>query len=129
MMEIDGSYGEGGGQLVRTAVALSAVTGYGVGKLLNLTLAVRRQLQRRIGTSELNKKLRDWTDEHPLRVKGKTVAIRYATQVSTFPSLFVFFAARKKGVPAAYERYLANRTRQDFHLDMIPLRVEIRDKG
>ena len=27
MKEIDGSYGEGGGQLVRTAVALSAVTG------------------------------------------------------------------------------------------------------
>ena len=27
VIEIDGSYGEGGGQLVRTAVALSAVTG------------------------------------------------------------------------------------------------------
>ena len=26
-MEIDGSYGEGGGQIVRTAVALAAVTG------------------------------------------------------------------------------------------------------
>lgn len=30
MLEIDGSYGEGGGQLVRTAVALSAVTGKGI---------------------------------------------------------------------------------------------------
>ncbi|MEW5710381.1 MAG: RNA 3'-terminal phosphate cyclase [Pseudomonadota bacterium] len=30
MLEIDGSYGEGGGQLVRTAVALAAVTGRGV---------------------------------------------------------------------------------------------------
>jgi RNA 3'-terminal phosphate cyclase (ATP) len=30
MLEIDGSYGEGGGQLVRTSIALSAVTGYGV---------------------------------------------------------------------------------------------------
>ena len=27
MIEIDGSFGEGGGQIVRTAVALSAVTG------------------------------------------------------------------------------------------------------
>jgi len=30
MLEIDGSYGEGGGQLVRTAVALSAITGTAV---------------------------------------------------------------------------------------------------
>jgi RNA 3'-terminal phosphate cyclase (ATP) len=30
MLEIDGSYGEGGGQLVRTAVALSAVSGIGI---------------------------------------------------------------------------------------------------
>ncbi len=30
MLEIDGSYGEGGGQVVRTAVALSAVTGSGI---------------------------------------------------------------------------------------------------
>lgn len=30
MLEIDGSYGEGGGQLVRTSIALSAVTGCGV---------------------------------------------------------------------------------------------------
>ncbi|MCQ1536763.1 RNA 3'-terminal phosphate cyclase [Methanosarcina sp. KYL-1] len=35
MMEIDGSYGEGGGQLVRTAVALSAVTGKAV-KIRNI---------------------------------------------------------------------------------------------
>jgi RNA 3'-phosphate cyclase len=35
MIEIDGSFGEGGGQLVRTAVALSAITGTGV-RLLNV---------------------------------------------------------------------------------------------
>ncbi|AKB23488.1 RNA 3'-terminal phosphate cyclase [Methanosarcina sp. MTP4] len=35
MMEIDGSYGEGGGQLVRTAVALSAITGRPV-KITNI---------------------------------------------------------------------------------------------
>jgi len=33
MLEIDGSYGEGGGQLVRTAVALAATTG----KAINIT--------------------------------------------------------------------------------------------
>jgi RNA 3'-phosphate cyclase len=35
VIDIDGSFGEGGGQLVRTAVALSAITGAGV-RLLNV---------------------------------------------------------------------------------------------
>ena len=109
-------------------VALSALTGHGVAGLLNLTLAVRKQLERRVGTPELNRWLRRWTEEHPLRVRGKTVAIRYAAQVATYPSLFLFFAARKKGVPRAYERYLANKIREDLGLELIPLRVEIRGR-
>jgi len=109
-------------------VALSARTGYGVGRLLDLTLAVRKQLERRVGTPELNRWLRRWTEEHPLRVRGRTVAVRYAAQVATYPSLFLFFVGRSKDVPPAYERYLVNKIREDLGLGMIPLRVEIRGR-
>ncbi len=109
-------------------VPISARTGWGVSRLLDTVLGVHEELNRRVGTGQLNHGLEAWTKEHPPSARFN-VKIRYGTQVSTNPQRFVFFANKKWLLPAAYERYLAGRLRESFGLERVPVAMEIRQKG
>ncbi len=105
---------------------ISALKGDGLKKLLNTTLRLYRQLNRRIETSFLNEKLREWLEEYPLPVRGKNVKIRYATQVSVNPIKFVFFVNNKRGFPTVYKRYLENKIRRDLGFSLVPFELEVK---
>ncbi len=85
-----------------------------------------RQLNRRIETSLLNEKLKEWLEEYPLPVRGRNIKIRYATQVSINPVKFVFFVNNKRGFPSLYGRYLENKIRKELGFSMVPFELEIR---
>jgi GTP-binding protein len=107
--------------------AISALTGYGVKELLDLSITVKEQLQRRIPTSTLNQVVAKWIEEYaPPSVKGRSAKIRYATQVSSNPVVFIFFVNAPHRVQDAYCRYLINRIREELGFKWIPLRVEMR---
>ena len=105
---------------------ISAVTGYGIESLLKLSIKIKKQLNYRVSTSKLNQALKSWLFEYPPPVRGLNIKIRYATQVSSFPVVFVFFVNRTRGLPAFYSHYLINKIRKDFDFDMIPVRAEFR---
>ncbi len=105
---------------------ISALRGEGIKKLLNTALRVYGQLNRRIETPLLNEKLKEWTEEYPLPVRGKNVKIRYAVQVSINPIKFVFFVNRKRGFPSVYKRYLENKIRKELGFSLVPFELEIR---
>jgi GTP-binding protein len=103
--------------------AVSAATGRGVEALLRESIRLKQQLERRVDTSDLNRALAGWIEETPPKDRVK---IRYATQVSTDPLVFVFFANRPDRLLDNYKRFLANRIRSELGFDSVPLRVEIR---
>jgi GTP-binding protein len=105
---------------------ISAINGYGIESLLKLSIKIKKQLNQRVSTSKLNQALKSWLIEYPPPVRGENIKIRYATQVSSFPAVFVFFVNRPRGLPAFYSNYLTNKIRRDFDFDMIPVRVEFR---
>ncbi len=107
-------------------INISALKGDNVKKLLNMALQIYAQLNRRIETSYLNEKLREWMEEYPLPVRGKNIKIRYATQVSVKPLKFVFFVNKKRGFPSVYKRYLENKLRRELGFSIVPLDLEIR---
>lgn len=106
---------------------ISAKTGKGVQQLLETTLRVWKQLNRRVETAELNRLLAEWTAAHPVPSRGRNLKVRYATQVSVRPVRFVFFVNRLAGFPRRYIQYLKNRIREDLGFDQIPFGVGLRE--
>jgi len=108
-------------------VALSALTGRGLGRLLPTVLDVDAVWNRRVGTGPLNRWLAEMEQRHPPPlVGGRRVRLRYATQAKARPPTFVVFASRPKGLPESYLRYLINGLRDAFKLDGVPVRMLVR---
>ena len=108
---------------------ISALTGQRVVKIFDLVEKVYGQYTKRVGTSELNKKVRDIVATHPLpRFENREQQISYATQTSVKPPTFVFFVGKPRGIHFSYERFLLNQLREAFAFDSVPLRILFRKK-
>jgi GTP-binding protein len=108
-------------------VPVSAKNGTGVDKLLDTAVKVFAQLNRRIGTGQLNQALERWLTEHPPPSGPRTrFKIKYAVQKTANPVHFILFASRAPQVGEAYVSYLRNKIRKDLGFTLIPVIVEIK---
>ncbi len=108
---------------------ISAQQGSGIDVLMKTVDQVYEQLSRRVETSALNSALEAWTQRHepPRDSKGR-YKILYGTQVRTNPVEFVLFVNRKDKFPKEYLGYITNGIRKELGFDLIPLRVELRER-
>jgi len=105
----------------------SAETGQGLGRILPLAEKIQAQARVRIGTGELNRALREALEGYQApAVKGRRPKIYYLTQTGTNPPTFVFFVNDPARIKESYSRYLENRLRKLFGLDVSPIRVFFR---
>ncbi len=106
---------------------LSALEGKGIKDLLNTTISMYEQLNKKIETAALNNALQDWLERYPPPAsKTAHFKIRYITQISTNPVVFMLFATRPEVVPETYFTYLKNRIREDLGFDQIPVQLEMK---
>lgn len=62
----------------------------------------------RVTTGRLNRWMKAMARHHPPpTVKGKTLNIKYVTQVKTRPPTFAMFVNKPADVPESYQRYVA----------------------
>jgi len=109
------------------ALRISALSGWGTGRLLEMVLVIFGQLTRKVPTPRLNQLLKAWIGEYALPVRGRNVKIRYGTQTGVNPVRFLFFVNNLKGYPKRYNQYLTGRIRRDLGFDKIPLFIDIRE--
>lgn len=103
----------------------SAHTGRGLKPLGPVIDQVHGQWSRRIPTGPLNRWLAEATAvTAPPMVNGRTIRLRYATQVEVGPPTFRIFT--NGPVPASYERYLTRSLREAYGFIGTPLRLGIR---
>ena len=108
-------------------VALSALTGEGVARLLPAVREAHAVWNTRLPTAELNRWFGEVLARHaPPLAAGRRLKLRYITQAKARPPTFIVFGTRAEQTPEDYRRYLANGLREAFALPGTPIRLEFR---
>ncbi len=109
---------------------VSALTGQRVAKIFDTIETVYGQYTRRVQTPELNRKIQEFLAANPPpQFRNRTNPFNYVSQVAVKPPTFVFFVRDPRSIHFSYERYLANRLRESFAFDQVPLRIFFKRKA
>lgn len=117
-------------------VALSALSGDGLDRLMPAIVKQHDIWNRRISTHRLNDWLQYMLEKHsPPAPKGRRIRIRYITQARTRPPTFAISSSQAGELPEDYGRYLVNGLRENFGFTGVPVRMKVKtsrnpfDKG
>jgi GTPase len=111
-------------------VALSAVSGEGLDRLMAAVMDAYAVWNRRASTAALNRFLTDAIAAHPPpAARGRRLRLDYITQPKARPPTFVLFSSRASALPETYSRYLINGLRDSFALPGTPIRLMLRTKA
>ncbi len=111
-------------------ISVSALSGQRVIKIFDIINSVYDQYIKRVPTSIMNRLLFEITAKlTPPRHRNRPNKISYVTQTSVKPPTFVFFVREPKAIHFSYERYLANRIREELAFDLVPIRLFFRKKN
>jgi GTPase len=110
-------------------VAVSAITGEGLDRLMQAIVDAFAVWNKRVPTSALNRWFEHAVESHPPpAVSGRRLRLNYITQAKARPPSFVLFCTRADALPDAYKRYLVNSLRESFDLPGTPIRLTLREK-
>lgn len=108
-------------------VLVSATTGQGVVKILDLAEKVYQSASKKVVTPGLNKFWEKFSKEYPPRTKnGSTFSVKYIVQKGVRPPLFVLFSHSSVPLLATYEKFLADVFREQFGFVGTPIRFSLR---
>lgn len=108
-------------------LAVSAVTGANLKKILPLAQKIQEECATRIPTGQLNRAMEEVLARHqPPVVKQARAKFFYLTQAETEPPTFVFFVSDAERVPESYTRYLERALRKIFGIAHAPMRLHFR---
>ncbi len=109
-------------------VFVSAKEGRGVRKILDLAARLTEQFRARFPTPQMNELLEALQTEHPAPLaRGHPVKLYYVAQVAYAPPTFVIQCNRPEAIGDPYRRYVENRVREAFGLE-VPMRITFRER-
>ncbi len=111
-------------------ITASAKTGLRVDRLFALIDKIMGQYRFRATTAEVNRVIETAVEAHtpPYAGRGR-LKFYYSTQVSTRPPTFVVFTNHPASVHFSYQRFLVNRLKEAFGLDLAPVRLFLRARS
>jgi GTP-binding protein len=112
-------------------VFISALEGRGLEKLMDAVLRVDQQMDVTVQTAVLNRAIDKAMDSYqpPRGHGGKYLRVYYGNQVATRPPTLLLFVNDPGSRAPHYERYLADRLRQDCGFGHAPLKLIFRGRN
>jgi GTP-binding protein len=109
-------------------VFVSAKERRGVNRVLDRAARLVEQYRAHFPTPQLNELLEAIQEEHPAPLsKGRPVKLYYVTQVAYAPPTFLVQCSRPEAIGDAYRRFVENRFREAFGLE-VPMRMVFRER-
>ena len=106
---------------------VSARTGRGVSRLLDVVTAVSENRRRRISTGELNRVLgRALRDKAPRTAAGGKLKVFYVAQTGSAPPTFTLVANREEALHFSETRRVENILRGAADFSGVPIRISVR---
>ena len=98
-------------------------------KAVETALKVFENRTQKISTRVLNDFILPVIDGYPPpSIKGKTISIKYATQLPTHAPTFAFYSNLPQYIPESYARFLENKMREHFDFSGVPIQIFFRKK-
>ena len=98
-------------------------------KVLDYALDVYENKKRKIQTSKLNEHMLKVIERNPPPVvKGKSIGIKFVTQLPATTPSFAFFCSNPKYIRDAYKNYLENQIRSAYNFTGVPINIFFREK-
>jgi GTPase len=111
-------------------IAVSAKTGRGVERLLDLIEKQFVTYAARVSTGELNRFLKELReDRQPPQRAGRRLNLLYGTQTARRPPRFRFFVNDPALVTRDYAYWVENRLRERFGLEGVPVSIDFVRRG
>jgi GTPase len=106
-------------------IAVSAVTGRGIGRLLDEVERLFERYTARVPTPELNRALRELREaREPPSKGGKRLNLLYGAQVQTRPPRFRLHVNDPKLITRDYGYWVENELRRRFGLEGVPVSID-----
>src|SRR5512138_2230403 len=107
---------------------VSAKERRGVTRVLDRAARLVEQYRARFPTPQLNELLETIQEDHPAPLaKGHPVQLFYVAQVAYAPPTFVIQCSRPEAIGDSYRRFVENRFREAFGLE-VPMRLVFRER-
>jgi GTPase len=98
-------------------------------KALEMINQIYEERKKKIPTSKLNQTMLNKIEERPPAMeRGKSVKIKYITQLPTHTPSFAFFCNFPKAIKPSYKKYLENQLRKEFGFTGIPISLVFKKK-
>lgn len=98
-------------------------------KVLDYALDVYENKKRKIQTSKLNEHMLKVIERNPPPVvKGKSISIKFVTQLPATTPSFAFFCSNPKYIRDAYKNFLENQIRSAYNFTGVPINIFFREK-
>jgi GTPase len=110
-------------------VLISALRGIRLADLLKTIAKVAAARQLRVGTAEMNRFLAEVDFERASSPSGRPTRLYYLTQGGVAPPVFIAFTNRSGKLHFSFERFLANRIREEFGFVGTPIVIKTKAKA